>query len=416
MSNDTNYTIRIEIDEERTLALERFLNQTLHEYGPISRKDGIVTYEHLRNLGPACAGRYEKDVEVILQEAAEAFPGASIDMEWSDEFGEEGRESFYVEESEEEDLDDEEFGEEEEESEEAPGYIDDAIAQRFLDDPDSIDLSSVTGMSDSAAQILAKHDDYLDLRGLDELTEAAAESLAKHQGELHLGGLAEVSDTIADSLAKHKGGLTLSGLQMISESMAETLARHKGGTLRLGGITDLTEASARALAKHKEPVGFNQLRSIPLVLAEAIAQWAKDPEDEAEIDFSCLESMDEEIARALSKGNYYMAIFRFPESAPGPDALRAWSSRKSYTSFSLPYLTAENSKVFAQYKGQLALPFLPSISEDAAKALSTFVGESLYLEEMDEIPSKEAAMHLLKIQALDENLREELESLYGTES
>ena len=54
------------------------------------------------------------------------------------------------------------------------------IAEEFLADADSVDLSEFTAIEDAAAESLSKYEGELNLRGLTELSDAAAGHLAKH--------------------------------------------------------------------------------------------------------------------------------------------------------------------------------------------------------------------------------------------
>ena len=73
------------------------------------------------------------------------------------------------------------------------------IAERFLEDEDSVDLEEFTAIEDVAAESLSKHEGDLDLDGLTSLSDAAAESLSKHEGdELSLNGLTSLSDAASD--------------------------------------------------------------------------------------------------------------------------------------------------------------------------------------------------------------------------
>ena len=83
--------------------------------------------------------------------------------------------------------------------------IDCEVAQRFLEDEDSIDLSAASSINDVAAEALSKHEGELCLNGLTKLSDVAAEALSKHKGDLYLDGLTELSDTAAEALAKHEG-------------------------------------------------------------------------------------------------------------------------------------------------------------------------------------------------------------------
>jgi hypothetical protein len=101
------------------------------------------------------------------------------------------------------------------------------VAEQFLADEDSVDLSEFTVIEDVAAESLSKHEGELYLSGL---SDAAAESLSKHEGEwLDLSGLTSLSDAAAaESLSRHKGGLNLGSLKSLSDAAAESLSKHKG--------------------------------------------------------------------------------------------------------------------------------------------------------------------------------------------
>ena len=85
------------------------------------------------------------------------------------------------------------------------------IAEQFLKDEDSVNLSEYTSLDDDAAQLLAKiKGRYIDLSGLVALSDTAAQELAKFNGaKLELNGLTTLSDATAGALAKMKGTLTL---------------------------------------------------------------------------------------------------------------------------------------------------------------------------------------------------------------
>jgi len=65
------------------------------------------------------------------------------------------------------------------------------IAEQFLADEDSVDLSKFTAIEVGGAESLSKYEGELDLNGLTILSDAAAESLImasflKHDGDLEL--------------------------------------------------------------------------------------------------------------------------------------------------------------------------------------------------------------------------------------
>ena len=77
------------------------------------------------------------------------------------------------------------------------------MAERFLADPDDVDLKVFTTIEDAAAEILSKYKGRLYLSGLTSLSDAAAESLGRHVVSLSLSGLTTLSDTAKKSLRHH---------------------------------------------------------------------------------------------------------------------------------------------------------------------------------------------------------------------
>ncbi len=55
------------------------------------------------------------------------------------------------------------------------------IAEQFVADDESVDLSEFTEVDDGAVENLSRHRGYLDLNGLTSLSDAAAESLSKRE-------------------------------------------------------------------------------------------------------------------------------------------------------------------------------------------------------------------------------------------
>ena len=96
------------------------------------------------------------------------------------------------------------------------------IAEQFLADEDSVDLSEFTTIEEAAAESLSKHESWhLSLDGLTKLSDAAAESLSKFEGsQLSLEGVTELSDNAARSLCKFEGDELIVDLQNIPYSAA----------------------------------------------------------------------------------------------------------------------------------------------------------------------------------------------------
>ena len=127
------------------------------------------------------------------------------------------------------------------------------VAEQFLKNEDSVDLSEATSMDDDAAEVLSKHNGELSLNWLSSLSEAAAESLAKHEGVLELPAH-EYSDAIVSYISRHQGVLCLSGIESLSDAAAEILSGRKG-TLYLQ-MNQLSDSAAEALSKHEGELGM----------------------------------------------------------------------------------------------------------------------------------------------------------------
>ena len=75
------------------------------------------------------------------------------------------------------------------------------IAEQFLADEDSVDLSEFTAIEDDAAKRLGDFDGGdIWLPNLNSLTDGAAEGLSKCHGDLYLESLKTLSDSQAESL------------------------------------------------------------------------------------------------------------------------------------------------------------------------------------------------------------------------
>ena len=76
------------------------------------------------------------------------------------------------------------------------------IAEQFLENVNSVELSEFTAIEDEAAEILSKHEGTLWLSGLTSLSDAAAESLSKYRGNLYLS-LGKIPESAAAILRQH---------------------------------------------------------------------------------------------------------------------------------------------------------------------------------------------------------------------
>ncbi len=138
------------------------------------------------------------------------------------------------------------------------------IAEHFIKDSGSVDLSTFTSIEDEAAKVLAQHKGGLDLHGLKQLSDLAALALSKHQGPIYLVNLTHLSDAAASALANHEGHLQLWSLKDISDAgLSAMSARSDRGQCHWPAT--LTKR-LKKLAKATQPQPF---KNCP-------AEWADD--------------------------------------------------------------------------------------------------------------------------------------------
>jgi hypothetical protein len=151
--------------------------------------------------------------------------------------------------------------------------IDEELAKAFIDDPDNVDLSEATEITDEAAEILGQcnaRDLHVD--GLKRLSVVAAGALSKFKGKkLHLNGLCDVSDDVIKALAGKKAGLDLSSLCAISDDVLELLVRGRRKFLSLG-LQQLSEEQAKILEFfHGKNLALDSVGEISDTVAESLA-------------------------------------------------------------------------------------------------------------------------------------------------
>ena len=146
------------------------------------------------------------------------------------------------------------------------------IAEQFLKDEESVDLSEYTSLEDEAAQLLAKHEGELDLSGLLNVSESNINILAQHIGDLRLCGLKSISDSMAIALAGTKGDLWISGITTLSDSAACAFAQHKGGMLNIERVEKLTDLAIQELAQHEGDVWLYGVKEMSLTATQFLSQ------------------------------------------------------------------------------------------------------------------------------------------------
>lgn len=152
--------------------------------------------------------------------------------------------------------------------------ITNAVAEKWLKDSESVDLSTFQQLDDDAARVLAKHKNSLNLNGLTQLSDTAAKALGAFKGYwLELNGLSDVTESCARNLAKSKAHLQLNGLKDLSDSVAQALASHPG-SLVLGGLEKCSDKGVKYLASLQDDLEIG-LPTLTDVAVKALSSFSK---------------------------------------------------------------------------------------------------------------------------------------------
>jgi uncharacterized protein YxjI len=246
------------------------------------------------------------------------------------------------------------------------------VAEQFLEDQYSVNLSEFTSIEEEAADVLSNYESYIVLDGLTELSDKAAENLSKHKGALYLNELTELSDAAARSLSEFKGELLLMGLADLSDAVAESLSKHEG-YLCLDGLTNLSDAATESLSKHEGALSLDGLTELSDVTAERLSKIKGD-----RLSLNGLTELSDAAAESLSK-------FK------GEDLMLDSLTKLSDTSGHVA-LAEKLSKI----KGDINFNDLTELSDTAAESLSRYEGDFLWLDGLTEL-SDAAAESLSKI-------------------
>lgn len=120
------------------------------------------------------------------------------------------------------------------------GGLTKAIAQQFLNDEESVDLSEFSSLDEEAIRCLSGSDRHLNLDGIVHLSAASAKALAGYRGSISLGGLTTLSDAIASELAQSIGDRNLGNITHLPRHQADLFANNPRLTFdRLSSIEGL---------------------------------------------------------------------------------------------------------------------------------------------------------------------------------
>jgi hypothetical protein len=263
------------------------------------------------------------------------------------------------------------------------------IAQRFLADFDSVDLSEFTSIESSAAEVLSKFGGILALNGLTSLADAAAQKLSHHEGQLELNGLTTLSDGAARRLVEYQGNvlaldglkkpsdamlkgflssgsvtnLSLGGLSSLSESQLDILSQYQWN-LSLNGLKTLSVRVAERLGKHKTGLELNGLKNLSDKAAEVLCKLELD-----QLILDGLTSLSDTLANNLSKHPGRLSLNGVTSLSDA--AAKRLSKHKGWLSLNgLTVLSSSVAESLAQHWGNLDLAGLRSLTDNAAKGLS----------------------------------------------
>ena len=150
------------------------------------------------------------------------------------------------------------------------------IAEQFLADAKSVELSLFTTIEDAAAEILTKEKTCLGLDGLTKISPIAAKYLANSEaGEFGLNGLTTLEEGVAAALSNYKGNLYLEGLIEISDKDAESLSNRRE-FVSFYALKTISEPAARSLAKLWNTGSFQASSDIEEKISEYVDHTNED--------------------------------------------------------------------------------------------------------------------------------------------
>ena len=142
------------------------------------------------------------------------------------------------------------------------------IAEKFLEDSESVDLYHFTHIDDAAAESLSNYEGDLNLCGLTELNDVAARFMAGRKGRLSLG-IRQINDNLASYFANHVGLLELNQLQSITSDTAKILGKHQG-KVNITWRDKFDHASIKIVTQFIGDITFDGISDIPIEVLEAL--------------------------------------------------------------------------------------------------------------------------------------------------
>jgi uncharacterized damage-inducible protein DinB len=123
------------------------------------------------------------------------------------------------------------------------------IAEQFLEDDESVDLSEFTAIEDEAAEVLIRCTEHLDLSGIRYLSDRSAESLTKSLATISLHSLASISETSAEVLgASENVSIYSVSLDLIKQQSVDSLDKFVKAKINACGRLQIDLLSAAEIA------------------------------------------------------------------------------------------------------------------------------------------------------------------------
>lgn len=241
----------------------------------------------------------------------------------------------------------------------------------FLDE-----INNLTYLSPALARFLVtRFQDYLPLNKLEALSASIAQILSSIEGEISLNGLSEISDSTCRKLSNFKGTeLSLENLKKISLSQAKSLSKCFHGW---SGDPSEPFLYLGILELSEEVAGSLSCINGGLVLSKLSKLTPQ-----AALKLSTLKG---DLSIGELKGGTRSGITSM--SAAAAKSLSKFKGERLYL-LSLRSLSAAAAKSLSKFKGELHLDGLKSLSDAAAKSLSKIDEDKLWLS--DEIKAQVA--------------------------
>ncbi len=242
-------------------------------------------------------------------------------------------------------------------------------------------LDGLTRLSDPVAKVLGGGRGYLHLNGLEKISPQAAAYLARGNGELLLNGLSRLTAETARALARYEGCLMLDGVTHVADDVAAELAKFKGTDLTLDGLEKISNKGLIVLATLKIKSLSLGMKSISVEQAKILHAF----KGGVGLGVSWLSG---KVAAILGRrrGALYLPFLQSLTT----DAARGLARHRGYMDLNgLERISRETACQLAAHRGDIGLASVKSLSVKAAAALARVKGV-IDLSDMEALTPKVA--------------------------